>query len=195
MQDQTVSDQIKELLEKGMSSTEVIAHGYRPGTVYKAQRNLRRVLDRTDEKDGTPVTVRDAVDRPVAEDDESQPRELQSSGNEDAVGAPKESALPQTDAERREFVEYIRAALEEDRLKGVIGRLKTANRELKEENGRLKAQLSSRTRFLNAQLREAGQRAEAAATAAWQWQKRFEDEKLARETLQRKLASGILITR
>lgn len=48
MQDRTVTEEIRELLDEGNSSTEVIALGYRPGTVYKAQRRLRS--DRADAK-------------------------------------------------------------------------------------------------------------------------------------------------
>ena len=196
MQDSTVSDQIKELLEKGRNSTEVIALGYRPGTVYKAQRDLRRVIEKTEESDETQVAVPESTKEAEMEENGPGITDAEQFDHEnEAEGSAEETSPERAEFEKREWIASLRSGLEEDRLNGVIDRLKTANRDLKEENGGLEEQLASRTRELNAQLRNSRNRAEVAATSAWQWKKRFEDEKQAREELQRKLASGILITR
>ena len=47
-----IMEEIRSLLNEGRSSTEVIALGYAPSSVYKAQRQLRKATDRTDQ----PVT-------------------------------------------------------------------------------------------------------------------------------------------
>ena len=47
-----IMEDIRNLLKEGRSSAEVIALGYAPSSVYKAQRQLRKPTDRTDQ----PVT-------------------------------------------------------------------------------------------------------------------------------------------
>ena len=47
-----IMEDIRSLLNEGRSSAEVIALGYAPSSVYKAQRQLRKATDRTDQ----PVT-------------------------------------------------------------------------------------------------------------------------------------------
>ncbi len=44
-----IMEDIRSLLKEGRSSAEVIASGYAPSSVYKAQRQLRKVTDRTDQ--------------------------------------------------------------------------------------------------------------------------------------------------
>ena len=40
--------EVREQLERGVSSGAIIAKGYAPGTVYKVQRQFRRSQDRSD---------------------------------------------------------------------------------------------------------------------------------------------------
>ena len=47
-----IMEDIRNLLNEGKPSAEVIALGYAPSSVYKALRQLRKVSDRTDQ----PVT-------------------------------------------------------------------------------------------------------------------------------------------
>ncbi len=47
-----IMENIRSLLNEGRSSAEIIALGYAPSSVYKAQRQLRKATDRTDQ----PVT-------------------------------------------------------------------------------------------------------------------------------------------
>ncbi len=47
-----IMEDIRNLLNEGKPSAEVIGLGYAPSSVYKAQRQLRKVTDRTDQ----PVT-------------------------------------------------------------------------------------------------------------------------------------------
>ena len=47
-----IMEDIRSLLKEGRSSAEVITLGYAPSSVYKAQRQLRKATDRTDQ----PVT-------------------------------------------------------------------------------------------------------------------------------------------
>ena len=41
MTEATVTEALRGLLAEGLTSGEIIARGYRPGTVYKVQRSLR----------------------------------------------------------------------------------------------------------------------------------------------------------
>ncbi len=43
-----IMEEIRGLLNEGRPSAEVIAMGYAPSSVYKAQRQLRKTTDRTD---------------------------------------------------------------------------------------------------------------------------------------------------
>ena len=47
-----IMEDIRSLLNEGKASADVIALGYAPSSVYKAQRQLRKATDRTDQ----PVT-------------------------------------------------------------------------------------------------------------------------------------------
>ena len=44
-----IMEDIRNLLKEGRPSAEVIAMGYAPSSVYKAQRQLRKASDRTDQ--------------------------------------------------------------------------------------------------------------------------------------------------
>jgi hypothetical protein len=44
-----IMEEIRNLLSQGTSSTEAIALGYKPSTVYKAQRQLRQSPPKTDQ--------------------------------------------------------------------------------------------------------------------------------------------------
>ena len=59
-----VMEEIRGLLNQGRSSSETIALGYKPSTVYKAQRQLRKVLSAPD----PPVTTQVLVTNMASED-------------------------------------------------------------------------------------------------------------------------------
>ena len=59
-----VMEEIRRLLNQGSSSSETIALGYKPSTVYKAQRQLRKVLSASD----PPVTTQVLVTNMASED-------------------------------------------------------------------------------------------------------------------------------
>ena len=44
-----IMEDIRSLLKEGRNSAEVIALGYGPSSVYKAQHQLRKATDRTDQ--------------------------------------------------------------------------------------------------------------------------------------------------
>ena len=116
MQDKTVSEQIKELLEKGHSSAEVIALGYRPGTVYKVQRNLRQVIEKSEELDKTPVSNQEPTEVLAAEENRSEPESLERES--EVKGSAGEAPTKRNETESREWIERLRSGLEEDRLNG-----------------------------------------------------------------------------
>ena len=57
MTEATVTEALRGLLAEGLTSGEIIARGYRPGTVYKVQRSLRLAAALASEQPSAPAVV------------------------------------------------------------------------------------------------------------------------------------------
>ena len=83
MTEAPVTEALRGLLTEGLTSAEIIARGYRPGTVYKVQRSLRlaaalasepptgAAVDRTENPEGTSVDPEDGFENDELEDEET----------------------------------------------------------------------------------------------------------------------------
>ena len=83
MTEAPVTEALRGLLVEGLTSAEIIARGYRPGTVYKVQRSLRlaaalaseplagAAVDRTENSEGTSVDPEDGFENDELEDEET----------------------------------------------------------------------------------------------------------------------------
>ena len=95
-----VMEEIRGLLNQGSSSSETIALGYKPSTVYKAQRQLRTVLSASD----PPVTTQVLVAN-MASEDWAKLREENNTLREQV------SSLEEVTAERDSFRNELDSAL------------------------------------------------------------------------------------
>ncbi len=94
-----IMEDIRNLLNEGRSSAEVIALGYAPSSVYKAQRQLRKATDRADQPVTQVLVTNMAPERWLELREENTKLRLQVSQLEEVTGERddlrKEMALAQ----------------------------------------------------------------------------------------------------
>ncbi len=174
-----IMEDIRSLLNEGRSSTEVIALGYAASSVYKAQRQLRKATDRTDQ----PVTK--VLVTNMASEGWSELRE------ENAKLRQQVSLLEELTAEReilREELEQTQSRIEDlkeeesqaqqlrDRLAAIEPEARAAG-ELRQEVNELDHQI----RHTNATM----------AQEVHHWKGRFEQEEESRQVAEALAAKEI----
>ncbi len=177
-----IMEDIRRLLNEGRSSAETIALGYAPSSVYKAQRQLRKVSDRTDQ----PVTQ--VLVTNMASEGWSELREENSRLRQQL------SLLEELPAERdtlQEELEVARSRIEE--LEAKLGQAQQLRNRLAaiEPEARAAGELRKEVKVLEHQIRHTNA---AMAQEVHHWQARLEQEREAKveaEALAAKRSSEI----
>ncbi len=164
-----VMEEVRGLLSQGTSSSEAIALGYKPSTVYKAQRQLRKVLSASE----PPVTTQVLVTNMASEDwtrlreENNSLRESLSSLEE--VTAERDSLREELDLASGQMEELAaeasQAQMWQERLaetEPVVAEAADLRREVED----LRSQLSHSQAVMAQEVR--------------QWEARFEQEQVAR---------------
>ncbi len=164
-----IMEDIRSLLKEGRSSTEAIALGYAPSSVYKAQRQLRKTTDRTDQ----PVTQ--VVVTNMASEGWSELRE------ENAKLRQQMSLQEEISAERdalREELELARSRIEE--LEAKVGQAQQLRDRLAaiEPEARAAGELRRKVKELDHKVRHTNA---TMAQEVQQWKGRFEQEEESRQ--------------
>ena len=164
--------QIRQLLAEGKSSSEIIALGYKPYTVYKVQRGLNRKR----QGNGTPqAQMMDRVSGVVSSTD-------------------PQSELEAENVQLRWQVKDLNDARDEAYFSHL--ELSKARGRIHELEAEAAAELRQRVRDLEGQLEHAAHTQVAMRQAGIQWRQKFEAEQAARSEAGRKLAvynRGLLI--
>lgn len=173
MQDKTVSDEIQSLLNGGRGSGEIIALGYKPGTVYKVQRRFR-----------------------AAQDPPTGSLETNKHTTSGLGEVSTETAVRPATLEADMLATMSKAIIRADRMEGEViflsqrnEELESVNIELSNDKTRLKSEAESTLRGLSARLNEEERRAGTAEEEAQQWRARFEEESRLRSELLRQYQS------
>ena len=163
-----VMEEIRSLLSRGMSSTETIALGYKPSTVYKAQRQLRR----SPSVSGPPVTTQVLVTNMASEDSTRLREEIQALQEQVA-------SLVEITAERDALREELDSALSQiDELVMEASQVQMLRERLAEVEPESKATGELRHQVEDLMSRLGHSRA-AMAREAQQWQATLQQEQRA----------------
>jgi DNA repair exonuclease SbcCD ATPase subunit len=180
MGNERIMQQVRGLLSQGRSSGEVIALGYKPGTVYKVQRQLR--LRQTKEDVPAPV-----MDQDEASSDGEEPEEV-SAEDADLVRlffGPVDE--PDQDTSLRAELEQARGRIEE--LEAEAGKVQVLQERVHALEAEAEAciELRRRVRDLERQLKSAGDSETALRQTNAQWQTKFQEGRSAREQAERQV--------
>ncbi len=177
-----IMEDIRSLLNEGKASADVIALGYAPSSVYKAQRQLRKVTDRTEQ----PVTQ--VLVNNMASEGWSELREENNKLHQQV------SLLEEMTAERdtlREELESAGGRIEELEAKASQAQQLRDRLSAIEPEARAAGELRQQVKELDGQIRNTNA---ANAQEVHQWKERFEQEEEVRqaaETLAAKSSSEI----
>ena len=164
-----IMEDIRSLLNEGRSSAEVIASGYAPSSVYKAQRQLRKATDRSDQ----PVTQ--VLVTNMASEGWSELREENTKLRQEV------SMLEETTAERdtlREELELARSGIED--LEAKAGQVQQLRDQLAsiEPEARAAGELRQEVKKLDRQVRHTNA---AMAQEVHHWKGMFAQEEESRQ--------------
>ncbi len=164
-----IMEDIRSLLNEGRSSAEVITMGHAPSSVYKAQRQLRKTTDRTDQP-VTQVLVTNMASEGWSELREDNAKLRQQMSLQEEITAERDAL--------REELELDRSRIEE--LEAKVGQAQQLRDRLAaiEPEARAASELRQKVKVLDHQVRHTNA---TMALEVQQWKGRFEQEEESRQ--------------